>query len=245
MTEEPRYITLENEYADILELLLREIAASDGGETVGSADPNIAVWAGYRTELQLLLRKHKVLNSWTLDRCAPSIVWNRPMSDPVQKVFRLFYQKFNPSYSVENWEIGMRFIHLAARRGCEPVVRILLESGVDVQNFDGSGRSALQWAARNGHEAVARLLVEAGANPEEKNKWSETALSLAEDMGYKSVADVMKLGRSTLIMPLFDSLAVEFRKVQGMVKDHGFGEVVLKLQQPLLSVVGDSSVLHN
>ena len=53
-----------------------------------------------------------------------------------------------------------------------------LENGVDVNQTDDEGYSALQAAAENGYLDVVKLLVEKGANVSYKGEY--TALQLAE-----------------------------------------------------------------
>jgi ankyrin repeat protein len=51
---------------------------------------------------------------------------------------------------------------LAAEKGHEAVVRLLLEAKADVDaKIESYGETALQLAAEEGHEAVVRLLLEA------------------------------------------------------------------------------------
>lgn len=53
-----------------------------------------------------------------------------------------------------------RPLKLAAKRGHEAVVRILLEKGAEAKRKDGSGHTALHHAARKGHLDVARALLD-------------------------------------------------------------------------------------
>jgi len=52
---------------------------------------------------------------------------------------------------------------LAAERGHEAVVKLLLEKGAALETKDKSGRTPLSLAARRSHEAVVKLLLEKGA----------------------------------------------------------------------------------
>jgi ankyrin repeat protein len=48
-------------------------------------------------------------------------------------------------------------------KGCEAVVKLLLDKGADLQSKDKYGRTPLSWAAEKGHEAVVKLLLKKGA----------------------------------------------------------------------------------
>jgi hypothetical protein len=53
---------------------------------------------------------------------------------------------------------------VAAERGEASQVKKLIASGVDLNERDKSGYTALVWAARNGNTQVAKALIEAGAD---------------------------------------------------------------------------------
>ena len=56
-------------------------------------------------------------------------------------------------------------LHLAARKGNEEIVKILLDHPADhVNATDGSGKTALHLACSGGHEKVCRILLNYGAN---------------------------------------------------------------------------------
>jgi len=57
-------------------------------------------------------------------------------------------------------------IHIAAKNGSEGMVRLLVESGADINALDYGGlrKTALHWAALKGHLQVVELLVALGIN---------------------------------------------------------------------------------
>jgi ankyrin repeat protein len=65
-------------------------------------------------------------------------------------------------------------------------IKMLLESGVDVNKKDRFGNTALISATR-GHIDIVKLLLEAGADPNLKNDSGDTALITASILGYLKV----------------------------------------------------------
>ncbi|KAL8344155.1 hypothetical protein RB601_004603 [Gaeumannomyces tritici] len=78
-------------------------------------------------------------------------------------------------------------LSLAAIRGHEAVVRLLLENGADREARNRNGSTPLLWAAARGHEAVVKLLLRNGANWEAKDNCGSTALSWAVRQGHEAV----------------------------------------------------------
>jgi ankyrin repeat protein len=76
----------------------------------------------------------------------------------------------------------------AAARGDREAVRGLLKKGLDVNEAQGDGTTALHWAAMKGDAEMARMLLVAGANVRATTRiGSYTALYLAAKGGYSEV----------------------------------------------------------
>ncbi|UKZ88775.1 uncharacterized protein TrAFT101_004511 [Trichoderma asperellum] len=78
-------------------------------------------------------------------------------------------------------------LHYSTHWGNKTVVRLLLESGAEVNAQDRDGKTALHIAAKEGDEAVLRLLLEKGADASMKTKAGKTALKLAAWRGYEAI----------------------------------------------------------
>lgn len=93
---------------------------------------------------------------------------------------------------MEGDKMGRTPLHKAARNGREEVVALLLERGVDIDNKDDSGQTALHRAAeqimkttsramQERYEGVAWLLIKGGADVLSKDRNGNTPLKLLKD----------------------------------------------------------------
>lgn len=83
-------------------------------------------------------------------------------------------------YVPQSWAMPL---HIAAREGRIPLVRLLLDAGADPNAVCSRGRTPLRWAAatipRPGRLACAKLLLERGANPQARTPGGWTILHSA------------------------------------------------------------------
>jgi ankyrin repeat protein len=66
-------------------------------------------------------------------------------------------------------------LHLTSERGYLEVVRMIIETGADVNALDDGDRTPLMKASSSGHADVFMLLIEAGANAFHKSCFGNTA----------------------------------------------------------------------
>jgi ankyrin repeat protein len=87
---------------------------------------------------------------------------------------------------------------LAAERGDEKMVRLLLERGVDIDTKDSKGRTALILAAARGDEEIVGLLVDKAANPNVQDEYNWSALQHAVWRGHSAVVGLLLKERADL-----------------------------------------------
>jgi len=86
-------------------------------------------------------------------------------------------------------------IATAAQNGDREAVRTLLKKGLDVNEAQGDGSTALHWAAIKGDAEMARMLIYAGANVRATTRiGAYTPLYLAAKGGYADVVAVLLAG---------------------------------------------------
>ena len=86
-------------------------------------------------------------------------------------------------------DIGTSFPTLA-RDGYLDVVKILVNAGINVNQFDEDGVTPLIWAVKEGHQEMVRFLLENGASVNEKD--GRTALYYANQNGQPQLIDLLK-----------------------------------------------------
>ena len=86
-------------------------------------------------------------------------------------------------------------IATAAQNGDREAVRTLLKKGLDVNEAQGDGSTALHWAAIKGDAEMARMLIYAGANVRATTRiGAYTPLYLAAKGGYSDVVAALLAG---------------------------------------------------
>lgn len=110
---------------------------------------------------------------------APQLV-DHPMMAPSIHHQNRFMPNFGEVIDTGHWNLTL---HIAAEKGHESIVRVLLEHNVDVNDKDSSGSTALHLAARNKHDGVLRLLLEGGADVNAPNANGWTAAHEAAETG--------------------------------------------------------------
>ena len=86
---------------------------------------------------------------------------------------------------------GLTPLILAAYRGYDKVVQVLLDNGAAVDAKDKEGWTPLLMAAQNGHDKVVQLLLDKGANIEGLGSIGSTPLILAVALAQDKVVQVL------------------------------------------------------
>ena len=79
----------------------------------------------------------------------------------------------------------------AALKGYIKIVRVLLDTGADVNATDGAKKTPLHFAATKGHVDVAKVLIQNGADVNCVDKYKSTALHYAVLYGNVDTAKVL------------------------------------------------------
>lgn len=91
----------------------------------------------------------------------------------------------------ENLDSTMQLLFMACK-GDVKGVQDLLDEGIDVNNIDLDGRTALHIAACEGHVEVAKLLLSRKANMNARDRWGSTAATDAKHYGNAEVYEMLK-----------------------------------------------------
>jgi uncharacterized protein len=81
---------------------------------------------------------------------------------------------------------------VAAASGNIAAMRTLVNDGVNLDETDKEGKTALMYAAEGGHVDVVKFLIENRANPNLKAKNGKTAMMYASDKGNTQIVQILK-----------------------------------------------------
>lgn len=82
-------------------------------------------------------------------------------------------------------------LSIASMFGYTELVKIIIEHGADIDNYDGTHTTALMFAAENNHPDIVKILLESGANVTMKDNANKTANDKADELGYHSISKLL------------------------------------------------------
>ncbi|MED6195878.1 hypothetical protein PIB30_042056 [Stylosanthes scabra] len=123
---------------------------------------------------------------------------------------------------------GRTALLFVAGLGSEPCVRLLAESGADVDHRDNAGGlTALHMAAGYVRPGVAKLLLDVGADPEVEDDRGRTALDLARELLKATPkGNPMQFGRRIGlegVVRVLEGAVFEFAEVEEIIERRGKG----------------------
>ena len=81
---------------------------------------------------------------------------------------------------------------VAAASGNVAGLRTLVADGVNLDETDKEGKTALMYASDGGHVDAVKFLIESRANPNLKAKNGKTAMMFAADKGHTQIVQILK-----------------------------------------------------
>jgi ankyrin repeat protein len=84
------------------------------------------------------------------------------------------------------------FLIVASKNGHKDIVAFLLEKGIDINQQDERGKTALIWASEQGHEEIVKLLLENdNIKINHTYKYGKTALIWASEQGHEEIVKLL------------------------------------------------------
>lgn len=191
------HLAAENGHKGVVKLLLEKGADITAQNQSGATALHVAAEKGFDGMfrlLQLVWRGSSFDKAIeTVDRagCSPlhSAAANDRQVINCEVIIRILLEE-GANIAIKNVR-GRTPLHLAAEKGHEGAVRLLMEHGATADQaagfLDRAGNTPLHSAAKNGHEAVVRVLLEMGVDCTITTKSGATPLHWAAKMGHEAV----------------------------------------------------------
>ncbi|KAJ6118960.1 hypothetical protein N7471_013580 [Penicillium samsonianum] len=158
---------INNKHISVVQILLESGALPDVADA-RSRRPLVLATKG-RSDVaitKLLLEHGAMADAVVFDKHAPLLEAVR--SNQESKVVLLL--KHGADIHILDRRTGMTLVHIAASKNATPgIIKILIDSGIQMESQDNMGRTPLQAAAGHSCTRAVRLLLHLGANPNFKN----------------------------------------------------------------------------
>jgi ankyrin repeat protein len=186
------HLAAANGMAEVVELLLKAKADPNVKNAQGKLAVQLAAWADHPDTIRrLVAAKSPVLDVFT----AATVGDTDRLGELLKGNGELVKERNEPGYTP---------LHVASREGHEAAIRVLIDSGSDVNAVgkpgeDGpiaDGRTPLHLAVLNGKSKAAKLLLEKGADPNPADKLGKlTPLHYAAWSGDVELVRVLLAGK--------------------------------------------------
>lgn len=179
--------------------ILLEKADVNKRDEKGNSPLHTAIASGKTETVDLLLKKNVDVN---VPGSYKAIKNQSPLYQSIIKgdfelARELLKRKADPNLADSDG--GLPLAEVVIRSDADPeFVKLLIESGADVNKQEANGSNALIYAASNkslnpeAREKIVRLLLASGADKSIKNKNGEDALFWAQKMGNEKVAEMLR-----------------------------------------------------
>jgi hypothetical protein len=104
-----------------------------------------------------------------------------------------FFSKLGSAYINKKNIGGANALHIASRNGDIKIVKILIESGANINSVDNEGWTPLMRAAISGHSNIVAFLLENNADASKKNSIGQTVIISAASSSCSDCLKVMFL----------------------------------------------------
>ncbi|KAK7895881.1 hypothetical protein WMY93_021206 [Mugilogobius chulae] len=91
-------------------------------------------------------------------------------------------------------------LSLACSKGYTDIVKMLIDCGVDVNEYDWNGGAPLLYAVHGNHVRCVEILLESGADPTIESDSGFNAMDMAVAMGHRNVQQAMEAHLLKLLM---------------------------------------------
>ena len=199
----PMFIAASKGNNIIIKILIRYGADLNIPSSNGSTPLLVASKFGFLKSCRLLLKYGADINCKNEKGDTPlmSAVINNH-SELVDEMIRQF--KADPNITYEN---GQTLIHIAASKGYNEVLRILLKYSADINCKMKGGWTPLLLAVSNNHlDLVDEMIRELGADPNLPNEDGKTPIYIAARNGYSGIIKVLLKNGADVNIPMADDM---------------------------------------